>query len=129
MSEENVALIRGLYEEWSKGTLVPGEEFYAPDALFEPLADGREAFDVAGFHRFMQGFLEQWEGFRMEPQDILDFGDAVIVTERQRATGSRSGIEIDMTSYAVWSFRDGLISGCRWELDLDAAKQAASRPD
>jgi ketosteroid isomerase-like protein len=125
VSEENVALLRGIYAEWGKGNLVPGGEFYAPDAVFEPIAEGRETFDVAGFHGFMRGFLEQWDDFRAEPQDFLDLGDTVIVTEHQRATGRRSGIEIDMKAYVVWRFRDGLITGARWELDPEAARRAA----
>jgi ketosteroid isomerase-like protein len=129
VSEENVALLRRLYDEWSKGNLVPGDEFYAPDALFEPIAEGREAFDLDGWHRFMQGFLEQWEDFRMVPQDFLDLGDAVIVTERQHATGKRSGIEMEQTAYAVWSFKNGRITGARWELDVDEARQFAGLTD
>jgi ketosteroid isomerase-like protein len=125
MSEENVALLRGLYDEWGKGNLEPGAEAYAPNAVFEPVADGRDAFDSVGFHKFLREFLEQWDDFRMEAQDFLDLGDAVIVTERQRGTGKRSGIEMEQTTYAVWTFRDGLITGARWEFDLDAAKRAA----
>jgi ketosteroid isomerase-like protein len=125
MSEENVALLRGLYEEWGRGELEPGAEFYAPDAVFEPIADGRESFDVAGFRRFMQEFLEQWDDFRMEAKDFEDFGDRVLVTEQQSATGKRSGIQMEQTNYAVWRFRDGLITGARWEMEVDAAKRAA----
>jgi ketosteroid isomerase-like protein len=127
MSEENVALLRGLYEEWAVGNLDPGPEYFAPDAVFETVADGRETFDAEGLRRFMQGFLEQWDDFRIESQDFLDLGDVVIVKERQRATGKRSRIAIDLTSYVVWRFQDGRITGARWELDLDEAKRVAEK--
>jgi ketosteroid isomerase-like protein len=129
MSEENVALLRGLYEEWGKGNLEPGTDHYSADAVFEPIAEGREAFDVEGFQRFMRGFVAQWDGFRMVAEEFVDLGDKVLVTERQYATGKRSGIETEQTDYAIWSFRDGVITGARWELDPDEAKRAAGVTD
>jgi ketosteroid isomerase-like protein len=129
MSEENVERLRALYREWSQGHLRPGPEIYASDAMFEPIAEGREAYDAEGFQRFMREFLEQWEDFRVEIRDIQDFGDRVLVTEHQHATGKRSGIPMEMTNYAIWSFRDGLITGARWELDLDEANRAAGLID
>jgi ketosteroid isomerase-like protein len=129
MSEENVALLRGLYEQWGKGNLRPGAEFYAPDALFEPIAEGREAFDVEGYRRFMREFLAQWDDFRMVPEEFVDLGEKVMVTERQHATGKRSGIEMEQTAYVIWTFRDGRITNARWDLDVDEARRAAGMTD
>jgi ketosteroid isomerase-like protein len=95
-----------VYAAWTKGNLEPGGELYAPDVTFAPIADGRDSFDRQGFRRFMREFLEQWDDFRVEAVDFLDLGDKVLVTERQRATGKRSGIEMEQTDYAVWTFRD-----------------------
>jgi ketosteroid isomerase-like protein len=129
MSEQNVAALRRLYAEWAKGNLEPGLEIYAPDATFHPIADGREAFDRDGFRRFMRDFLAQWDDFRMELVDLVDLGDKVLVTERQSATGKRSGIQMEQTDYVVWTFRDGLATNVRWELDLALARDAAGLAD
>jgi ketosteroid isomerase-like protein len=125
MSEENVGLLRGLYEEWGKGNLSPGPEHYSPDAIFHTPAAGGGELDREAFRRFMREFVEQWDGFRMEAQEFLDLGDTVIVTERQYATGKLSGVESEQAFYTVWTFRDGLITGARWELDMAAAKRTA----
>jgi ketosteroid isomerase-like protein len=125
MSEENVAVLRAVYAAWTKGNLEPGGQLYAPDATFAPIADGRDSFDRQGFRRFMREFLEQWDDFRVEGVEFLDLGDKVLVTERQRATGKRSGIEMEQTDYAVWTFRDGLVTAVCWEIDPALAKEAA----
>jgi ketosteroid isomerase-like protein len=129
MSEENVARLRSAYEEWGRGNLVPGGEIYAPDAVFVPMGEGREPFDLEGFVRFMHEFLAQWDDFSMEATDFLDAGDKVLVTETQRATGKRSGIELDQRNYAVWTFRSGLVTAVRWEIDEHAARRAAGLDD
>jgi ketosteroid isomerase-like protein len=125
MSEENVAQLRGVYADWAQGNLKPGGEIYAPDVTFQPLIEGRQTLDREGFERFMREFLAQWDGFEMEAEELLDLGDTILVTERQRATGKSSGIEIDQTFYVVWRFRDGLVTAVRWEADLAAAREAA----
>jgi ketosteroid isomerase-like protein len=125
MSEENVATLRRAYVDWAEGHLKPGSEIYAPDVVFHAIAEGRETFDKKGFERFMRDFLEQWDDFRMEAIDFEDAGDKVLVTERQSATGKRSGIEMEQINYAVWTFREGLVTEVRWELDQALAREAA----
>ena len=57
MSEGNVTRLRAVYSEWAKGNLAAGEELYAEDVIFAPLAEGREVVDRDGFRRFMHTFL------------------------------------------------------------------------
>jgi ketosteroid isomerase-like protein len=125
MSEENLARLGAAYREWAKGNLEVGEALYAEDATFIPMGEGRAVLDRGGFRRFMQSFLSEWEGFTMEALDMVDLGDKVLVTERQRARGHGSGIEIDQVFYAVWSFRDGFVVRVRWDSDLAEAREAA----
>jgi ketosteroid isomerase-like protein len=125
MSEENIEQLSRVYEEWAKGHLEAGAELYAPDALFEPLAEGRMRLDRDGFQKFMRDFLAQWDGFAAEAKSYRDLGDIVLVTERQRAIGRSSRMEIEMTAYATWKFRDGMVVGVRWDTELASAEEAA----
>jgi hypothetical protein len=129
MSEENVARLRAVYEEWGKGKLQAGEELYAESITFVPLAEGRQVLDRDGFRRFMHTFLTEWEGFTSEALEMEDFGDMVLVTERQHATGRGSRIDIDQVFYVVWTFRDGLAVNVRWDSDLEEAREAAGLAD
>jgi ketosteroid isomerase-like protein len=63
--------------------------------------------------------------FRIEAQEFVEVGEAVLVTERQYGKGQSSGIETEMTFYAAWTFRDGLVVRIRWETDRARALEAA----
>jgi ketosteroid isomerase-like protein len=125
MSEENVAQLRAIYDDWAKGKLGAGDEIYSPDITFIPIAEGRGVLDREGFRRFMHTFLAQWDDFKVEALQIEDHGDKVLVTERQRATGKGSGIEIDQLFYVAWTFHDDLAISVRWDTDLAEARTEA----
>ena len=68
----------------------------------------------AGSVAVFRGFLEAFEGFRVEVDDVLEAGDSVIgrYTYRGRHTGEflgtpPSGAEIEMHSIDIWRVRDG----------------------
>jgi ketosteroid isomerase-like protein len=128
MSEENVARLRAVYAEWAKGDLDAGEDLYAEDVTFIPMAEGREELDREGFRRFMRSFLSEWDDFSSEAIEIVDHGDKLLVTEHQRATGRGSGIKIDQLFYVVWTFRGDLAVSVRWDSDPAEARQAAGLP-
>jgi ketosteroid isomerase-like protein len=126
VSEEIVARLRSVYARWAKGELEAGEELFAEDACFYPMAEGRQALDQEGFRRFMRTFLAQWDDFSSEAVAMEDLGDKILVTERQHGTGKGSGIEIDQLFYVVWTFRGGLAVSVRWDSELAEAREAAA---
>ena len=122
MSEENVQRMRELYAGFARGDLRGRPELFSTEFVFEPMADGRRAYvGLQAFADQMREFLAQWDDFRMEGLEFEDLGDAVLVTERQSGTGKASGVEIDMTFYAVWTFRDDVIVRGRWDPDRESA--------
>jgi ketosteroid isomerase-like protein len=126
MSEENVERLRGLYAEWAKGNFRGGRELFAADATFEPrLPDQRATLKGDAFQVHLREFLTRWSEFRIEAEQFAEFGDIVLVTERQHGTGKSSGAETDATVYAAWTFREGLISRVCWDVNLVAALEAA----
>jgi ketosteroid isomerase-like protein len=129
MSDENAGRLRAIYAEWAKGNLAAGEELYAEDVAFLPMAEGRELLDRDGFRRFMRSFLTEWEDFTSAAVEMEDLGDKILVTERQHATGKGSGIEIDQLFYVVWTFRDGRVVSVRWDSELSEARAAAGLPN
>jgi ketosteroid isomerase-like protein len=125
MSEENLDRLKAVYAEWAKGNLGAAVELYAPDLSYEPISDGREAFALKDIARVTREFLAQWHDYRAEATEFEEFGDTILVTERQSAKGRASGIEVDMRAYAAWTFRDGLVTRVRWRTDRDDALDGA----
>jgi ketosteroid isomerase-like protein len=116
MSQENVDLMRAAYaslEEGVEAALRKTDEIVAPDIEIrsvgrvpdETPVRGREAAK-AWFARLMRS--EDFE-FRVEPEEFIDAGDAVVVVTRQIARGRASGIEVTNRLVNVWGFRNGKV--------------------
>ena len=89
----------------------------------------------AGTYHGHQGFLrmtshwgEAWEEFRVDVEDLIEEGDAVIAPVTQHARGRGSGIETEMSAVHLMRFRRGLMY--RWRLcqTLDEAERHAHDP-
>jgi ketosteroid isomerase-like protein len=67
-------------------------------------------------HRGHEGVVESWtrwldsfDDYGIELEDVRDCGDAVLVTSRENAQGRGSGATITARSYQVLTFRNGKI--------------------
>jgi ketosteroid isomerase-like protein len=114
VAQSNRARIEAVYREWAQGNFRAGGKLFSPDVAFEALSDGRSAIGRDAIAGYMPEFLGQWSEFRIAAELIEERGDQVVVTERQRGTGRARGIELDMTSYAVWTFRNAEVVRVRW---------------
>jgi ketosteroid isomerase-like protein len=128
MSHQNVDRLRAMYSSWAEGNFRAAGELLAEDVIFEPMADGRKAYRgrEAVAEQTLE-FLAQWSDFRIEAQAFEELGETVLVTERQHGKGKSSGIELEMTFYAAWTFRDGLVTRVRWDSDRTRALEIAPR--
>jgi ketosteroid isomerase-like protein len=117
MPTPNVDLVREMYERRERGDL-DVTEFVHPEIEFARI--GSELPDFAGEWRGLDGlrqatveYLNVWDDYRFEVEDMIDLGDRVLVLERQTARGRRSGALISQEVGTILSLRDGLI--VRWE--------------
>ena len=112
MSQENVEIVRAVYDRWSEGdfhasvdlldphvVLVLGPEF-GPDSPDVASYSGIEA--VAAYTR---GLLDAYKDFTMEADEIVAAGDSVLVSVRQRGVGRISGVPTELRYFTLWSFR------------------------
>src|SRR4051794_12187360 len=108
MSQENVEIVRAVYERWSEG------DFRAHVGLLDPhvvLVLGPD-FPDAGMHSgveavaaYTRGLLEPWTHFTMEAEEIIGAGDSVLAAVRQRGVGSTSGVPTVLSYFTRWTFR------------------------
>ncbi len=73
-----------------------------------------------GYRQLWRYWLDAFEDIRWDPEEILDFGDSVLVTTQQRGHGSASGVAVGQPVFQLFKFRRGLV--IRQEDFLDRSK-------
>jgi ketosteroid isomerase-like protein len=127
MSQENVEVVRKIYDAFEAGDIEgllswvdPEIEFDLSDRLpDEGLHRGREAY-----RQFLTRTFELWADFRVEVEDLIDAGDAVVAIIHTTATGRVSGIEIDERVGHVFWLRDDI--PCRFKVFSDRNEALAA---
>ena len=139
MSEENVAIVRRVFEGFQAGLERgdPGAAYddtdvLAPDAEWIAVRDlGAEVFRGRdGFIEFMRRWTEDFEDWDIELERLLDVGeDRVVAVFHQSATGSASGVPVELNVAIVYDLEGGRVVRMRNYLDLDEALEAAGLPE
>ncbi len=125
MSEEAVAVVRAIHEDWLAGgrgeQWMSGQiEYVNPDyALESGVIRGPESFDRV---------REVWEDFRFEPERYIDGQDGRVVVIGRAHGSSMSGIALQDTLAYVWTIQDGLAVRFQWFRDTGEALVAAGVP-
>jgi ketosteroid isomerase-like protein len=113
MSQENVDLVRGGYDDFNGGNMggviarLDAEvEWIEPGGGNSPSGTFRGPDSVANdvFPKVSENFDE----FRVDVEEARDEGDTVVVTSRFKGR-SKSGAELDAPAEQVWEVRDGKI--------------------
>jgi ketosteroid isomerase-like protein len=125
MSQENVELVRRVYEDWSRGDFSGGEVF-DPDVEFDmvdwPGQDRSRGLDE--MRQAWQASLRAWEDFRAEPTDFIENGPRVVVPTHVTARGKGSGAAVTAETATVWTFESGKV--VRLALHWDSAAALAA---
>jgi ketosteroid isomerase-like protein len=78
-----------------------------------------------GYLRMFEGLLAVWEDLELEPEEVIDFGDRVLIATRMTGHGRQSGIALDTALFQVVTLRGGLIVRQKDFVDRGAALEAA----
>jgi ketosteroid isomerase-like protein len=76
-----------------------------------------------GFRKMMVSWREAWDEFRIEPIELIQQDDFVIVPLRQFGRGRGSGIEVEMELTQLMQVRDGRL--VQWRLFRQTADALA----
>ncbi|HST32653.1 MAG TPA: nuclear transport factor 2 family protein [Solirubrobacteraceae bacterium] len=107
MSQENVELIRSLYEGWLHGEM--GLDKFDPEiAMFESstLPGAASAIGIDAVRRYMESFAKYWDEIRFESQEYVDVGERVVVVARLIGRGKTSGVAVERIWAYVWTVRE-----------------------
>jgi ketosteroid isomerase-like protein len=130
MSQENVEIVRRIYAQWQLGNMQAGTERFDPEIVFESFVpDASERIVVsgpAGVEGFMREFLRQWREYRLFGMEFREVDPTrVFVVGHQTAFGRESGVAVEDTLFAIWTFRDGKVIHLIFERDRQRALEAA----
>ena len=113
MSQENVEVVRAMYEYWARGDF--SVSFF--DSEVEHSRIGPDTPDMEGewrgagnVSRAMAEYLHPFSDLRIEAERIIDLDDdRVLVLARQTARGKLSGAPIDHEFGDLFTLRGGKI--------------------
>ncbi len=107
MSQENVEIVRAVYERWSEGDFSTADLF-DPHVVFvlrPEFPDAGAYLGAQAVATYMRGFLEPWRHLTIEAEEVIAAGDSVLVGVRQHGVGSTSGVPTEFRYFHLWSFR------------------------
>jgi len=132
MSQDNIALVRGLYEAFGRGDVPAVLAGFTDDIEWnEP-----EGMPYGGQYHGPQAVAEQVfgpvtsdiEDFDVSPEEILADGDRVVVLTTVTGTAKESGNKLSMPAAHVWTVRDGKMASFRQMADSATMNAALAVP-
>jgi ketosteroid isomerase-like protein len=126
MSQENVEVVRRMWDAFLSEDPVSGLSFCDPDIKWDGtnLPDGTIARGREAIVEHAMRWAEQWEDWRTEPERFIDAGgDQVILVFRETGR-SESGLQMDERHAELYRLRDGLVVYRKGFSDPDEALQA-----
>src|SRR5437660_12114732 len=117
MSQENVELVKRLYDVWQRGGFGPvpalmeadSEYVNPPYAVETGTRRGYEGFEIAA-----QAIRTVYPTRRLEPLEFYDAQNRVAVRVRVVARGFGSNVEVDTERGYVFEVRDGKVVRFAW---------------
>ena len=126
MSEKNVETLRRGYEALNRGDVEAVLQMCDPDIECELPEGGITAGTLRG-HQALKGFLEGWiesfEVFRLDPERFFDSDDRVVVFLHTSGRGRGSGLEMNARPAHVWTIKSG--KAVRVQVFADSEREAA----
>jgi ketosteroid isomerase-like protein len=115
MSQENVDRILAGYEAFSRGDFDAVAAGLSPDFELRPppiLPDPDVYRGPEGFRRFWRTWIDSFDDFRIEIEEVIDGGDKVVVMAAVCGRGKDSGVDVRSPTFPhVWTFEGDKITG------------------
>jgi len=123
MSQENVEMIRSVYESLNRGdwdgvfrNAHPEMELITQRGPAAGAFRGQEAIKT----QVQDGFAA-FEAWRIQPDEFFEAGDHVVVYVKVRSQPRGSSVEMEVRNAHLWTIRDGTI----WSLKTFAVREEA----
>lgn len=127
MSQENVRVVRGIYEAYARGDTQAMLDAVDPNIRFfdRPSRPGATVYvGREGLLRFGESDSEVFSDVRYEPVEFVDLGEYVVVRIRQAGRGRASGLPVEEEIVNAWKVHAGRPTEMRVYSDVQEAFEA-----
>ena len=127
MSQENVEIVRALFEAWNAADYETALSFYAPDVEWDGtnLPDGKIGRGHQAIIDHLVRWAAVWDDWTVEVERVVEAGsDRVILFMRERGR-SDSGLTMDERHAELYTLKDGKIVRRQGFSDPSQALEAA----
>jgi ketosteroid isomerase-like protein len=116
MSQENVEIVRGIYDALARRDANAAFEAYAEDIVWDMSRTHVAAFRQKHVYEGHEGVREIWrEGLEifgevdMQVEELVEAGEQVLAFVREREVGRVSGAPVEWTHVALWTLTGGKV--------------------
>jgi ketosteroid isomerase-like protein len=113
MSQENVEVVRSLYEAFNREDWDAVLEHAAPDFVLDMSRSigpqQRGMYKLDRLRSFLEELGGTFESFRIDADEFIEAGEQVVVPQTAHARG-RDRIEAKARTALVYTFRDGAVT-------------------
>jgi ketosteroid isomerase-like protein len=112
MSQENIEIVRGVYDGWFCGDVTSALRYLDPEIVWEAIADAPDAGTYrghAGCRRYMEDWLGDFDMLSMDFEEVIGAEDRLVIAQCARTKGKGSGIETELRYAVAYQLRSGKI--------------------
>jgi len=128
MSEENVGIVRSIYEAFNRREWDAAFRDIHPDAELTTPPGGPRSGTYRGREEcqgYLRGWITAFDALTLEPDEIFESGNQVVVFVKARARPKGSSAEIEVRNGALWTIRDGTVLSVQVFPEPEKALEAA----
>jgi ketosteroid isomerase-like protein len=110
VSQENVEIVQRGFAAMKRGDTEAVLAEMAPAIEWYPTADFVDIGPFRGYNgirELMNLLLSTFDAYTLEPEDLIDAGDKVVVPVRQTGRGKGSELAVDARYILVFTLREG----------------------
>ena len=128
MSQENVEVVRGIYDAFQSGDVGSALSAIDPEVVWDLSNHSWPGDDQYFGHEGIVEVLSEWigafEDYTVKPERFLDAGDKVVVIQRETARHKGTETVIDRRQASVYTMQGGRAVRIDHYLDIPKALEA-----
>jgi ketosteroid isomerase-like protein len=127
MSQENVEIVRRVYDALTRGDLDAAFREMHPDVemKFERAPGAGTLRQREAVKGFLEDYLSAFDSMVFEPEELLENGDQIVALVTRRARPRGSSGDMVVRNGHIWTVRDGTILSMSSFPDPEKALEAS----